>query len=41
MIRQILKTVPALAAAEEEGALPLVDEARRVLALYLERVVRR
>ncbi len=40
MIGQILKSVPALAAAEEESSLPLVDEARRVLALYVEHVVR-
>ncbi len=39
MIRQILKTVPALAAAEEESSLPLVAEARTVLALYVERIV--
>ncbi len=41
MIGQILKSVPALAAAEEESRLPLVEEARKLLALYVERVVRR
>jgi AcrR family transcriptional regulator len=40
MIGQILKMVPALAADEEETGLPLVDEARTLLALYIERVVR-
>jgi AcrR family transcriptional regulator len=40
MIGQILKMVPALAANEEESGLPLVDEARTLLALYIERVVR-
>ena len=40
MIGQILKMVPALAADEEESGLPLVDEARTLLALYIERVVR-
>jgi AcrR family transcriptional regulator len=40
MIGQILKMVPTLAANEEESGLPLVDEARTLLALYIERVVR-
>jgi hypothetical protein len=40
MIGQILKMVPALAADEEVSGLPLVDEARTLLALYIERVVR-
>jgi AcrR family transcriptional regulator len=40
MIGQILRMVPALAANEEESGLPLVDEARTLLALYIERVVR-
>jgi AcrR family transcriptional regulator len=40
MIGQILRMVPALAADEEESGLPLVDEARTLLALYIERVVR-
>jgi AcrR family transcriptional regulator len=40
MIGQILKMVPALAADEQETGLPLVDEARTLLALYIERVVR-
>jgi AcrR family transcriptional regulator len=40
MIGQILKMVPALAADEEESGLPLVDEVRTLLALYIERVVR-
>ena len=39
MIGQILKSVPALAAAEEESRLRLVDEARKLLALYIDRVV--
>jgi AcrR family transcriptional regulator len=39
IICQILKTVPALAAAEDESRLPLVDEARKLLALYIERIV--
>jgi AcrR family transcriptional regulator len=39
IIAQILKTVPALAAAEDESRLPLVDEARKLLALYIERIV--
>ena len=38
MIAQILKGVPALAAAEEESRLPLVDEARKLLALYISRI---
>jgi AcrR family transcriptional regulator len=38
MIGQILKIVPALAADEEESGLPLIGEARKLLALYLERV---
>jgi AcrR family transcriptional regulator len=40
MIGQILKMVPALAADEDESGLRLVDEARTLLALYIERVVR-
>ncbi len=39
MIGQILKTVPALAAAEEDSRLSLVDEARRLLALYVDSIV--
>ena len=39
MIGQILKSVPALAAAEEGSRLPLVDEARKLLALYIGRVI--
>ncbi len=39
MIGQILKSVPALAVAEEESRLPLVDEARKLLALYLTRTI--
>jgi AcrR family transcriptional regulator len=38
MIGQILKIVPALAADEEESGLPLIGEARKLLAIYLERV---
>lgn len=41
MIGQILKSVPALAAAEEESRLPLVEEARKLLALYIGRIVMR
>lgn len=40
MIGRILKMAPALAADEEESGLPLVDEARTLLALYIERVGR-
>ena len=29
----------ALAAAEEESRMPLVDKARRLLALYVDRIV--
>lgn len=39
MIGQILKSVPALAAAEEGSRLPLVDEARKLLALYIGRLI--
>jgi AcrR family transcriptional regulator len=39
MIGQILKMVPALAADQEESGLPLVDEARTLLALYIEHIV--
>jgi AcrR family transcriptional regulator len=38
MIGQILRMVPALAADEEESGLMLVDEARTLLALYIERL---
>jgi AcrR family transcriptional regulator len=40
MIGQILRMVPALAADEEQSGLMLVDEARTLLALYIERVVK-
>jgi AcrR family transcriptional regulator len=40
MIGQILRMVPALAADEEQSGLMLVDEARTLLTLYIERVVK-
>jgi AcrR family transcriptional regulator len=40
MISQILKTVPALAVAEDESSLPVVEEGRRLLALYIERILK-
>ena len=39
MISEIMKTVPMLAKAEEDGRLPLVMQARTALALYIERLL--
>ena len=40
MIAQVMKTVPTLAREDEEGGQALVAEARRMLSVYIECVVR-
>jgi AcrR family transcriptional regulator len=39
VISQFIKTVPALAEAQEQGGRGFIAEARRMLALYLERIL--
>jgi AcrR family transcriptional regulator len=39
VISQFIKTVPALAEAQEQGGRGFIAEARRMLTLYLERVL--
>jgi AcrR family transcriptional regulator len=39
IVSQVMKIVPALATEEEERALPLVGEARKLLAVYIGEVV--
>ena len=41
MIAHVLKLVPTLAKEEEDGGQALVGQARKMLAAYIERVVRR
>jgi hypothetical protein len=41
MIAHVLKLVPTLAKEEEDGGQALVAQARKMLAAYIERVVRR
>ena len=41
MIAHVLKIVPALAKEEEDGGQALVAQARKMLAAYIERVVKR
>ena len=40
IVSQIMKIVPALAATEDDRPLPLIREARRLLALYIGEVLR-
>jgi AcrR family transcriptional regulator len=40
MIGHVLKLVPTLAKEQEDGGQPLVAQARKMLAAYIERVVR-
>jgi AcrR family transcriptional regulator len=41
IVNQIMKMVPALASTEDERAAALIGEARRLLALYIDEVLRR
>ena len=41
IVNQVMKMVPALAAAEDERAAALIGEARKLLALYIDEVLRR
>ena len=40
-MNQVMKMIPALAAAEDERAGALIGEARKLLALYIDEVLRR
>jgi AcrR family transcriptional regulator len=40
VISQFIKTVPALAEAQEQGGRGFIAEARRMLTLYLERILK-
>jgi AcrR family transcriptional regulator len=40
IVSQVMKIVPALAATENERPLPLIAEARKLLALYIAEVLR-
>jgi AcrR family transcriptional regulator len=39
IVSQVMKIVPALAATQDEHPLPLIGEARRLLALYIGEVI--
>jgi AcrR family transcriptional regulator len=41
IVNQVMKMVPALAATEDERAAALIAEARKLLALYIDEVLRR
>ena len=41
IVNQVMKMVPALAATEDERAAGLIGEARKLLALYIDEVLRR
>jgi AcrR family transcriptional regulator len=41
IVNQVMKIIPALAAREDERAARLIGEARKLLALYLDEVLRR
>ncbi len=41
IVNQVMKMVPALAATEDERAVALIGEARKLLALYIDEVLRR
>jgi AcrR family transcriptional regulator len=41
IVNQVMKMIPALAATEDERAAALIDEARKLLALYIDEVLRR
>jgi hypothetical protein len=41
VIAHVLKRVPTLAKEQEDGGQPLVAQVRKMLAAYIERVVRR
>ena len=41
IVNQVMKMVPALASAEDKRSAALVGEARRLLALYIDEVLRR
>ena len=41
IVNQVMKMIPALAAAEDERAGALIGEARKLLALYIDEVLRR
>jgi AcrR family transcriptional regulator len=41
IMNQVMKMIPALAATEDERAAALIDEARKLLALYIDEVLRR
>ena len=40
MIGHVLKLVPMLAKEQEDGGQPLVAQVRKMLAAYIDRVVR-
>jgi AcrR family transcriptional regulator len=41
IVNQVMKMIPALASADDERAAALVGEARKLLALYLDEILRR
>jgi hypothetical protein len=40
-VNQVMKMIPALASTDDESAAALVGEARKLLALYIDEVLRR
>jgi hypothetical protein len=40
IVSQMMKMIPALATTEDERPLPLIGEARKLMALYISEVLR-
>ena len=41
IVNQVMKMIPALASTEDERSAALIGEARKLLALYIDEVLRR
>ena len=41
IVNQVMKIIPALASTDDESAAALVGEARKLLALYIDEILRR
>jgi hypothetical protein len=41
IVNQVMKMIPALASTQDERAAALIGEARKLLALYIDEIMRR
>ena len=41
IVNQVMKMIPALASNEDERSAALIGEARKLLALYIDEIIRR